>query len=110
MFSSEGNKNMLDLVLIILIFLAIIMMLITYTYREPWAAFSSAIIWLICTIGSMRIDIPYQIYNSSANKIVATYYTFIDPGVSVLFLIFAVVMFISFASLTLEEFGKAFHK
>ena len=101
---------MLDLMIIILIFLAIIMMLITYIYREPWSSFASGIIWFVCAMGMMKIEIPYQIYNNSANKIVTSTYSYNAAELSYVFMMIGVVMFISFFSLILEEFGKSFYK
>lgn len=99
---------MLDIIFIILMLFNIILMIYAIDERRIPFCFVSAILWLILALFLIQgIEIPYQLYNSSANEIQTGTHniqTNLDP-LSYLFSGLAIVMFIRTITFILEGFS-----
>lgn len=93
---------MLDMLLVILVLVSVIMMLLAYLHRDPVFALISSITWVVSGLGSLEIEVPYQMYNVSSQQIETGIQTIESlSGIGLLFMGFGVVMFVSFVILTL---------
>lgn len=98
---------MLEIILIILVLIAIIFMIIAFYERDPVFALVSSVVWFICSLGSLEIEIPWEMYNVSSSRIETGLHTINPTGEAYLFLLLGVVMFISFTTLVyFTAFGK----
>jgi hypothetical protein len=99
---------MLDIIMIILILFAILLMI--YAIEKQRIAFTllDSIMWLIIALFILQgIEIPYQLYNVSANKIqtgVQLVQTNLIP-LSYLFMALGLLMFILTVTFILEAFA-----
>ena len=102
----EEDKKMLDILIILLVLFAIILMLYGLSERNTAWCFIDAVIWLSVSMFMIQgIEIPYQMYNNSANKIqvgVQTITSNLIP-LSYLFLGISVLMFILFFMFIIEQ-------
>ena len=98
---------MLDIIFIILFIFNIILMIYAIDERRIAFCLASSILWLIMALFLIQgIEIPYEIYNSTASEIqtgVHTIQTNLDP-LSYLFVAFGVIMFILTITFMLEAF------
>lgn len=96
---------MLDIIFILLVFLAIILMVYSISERGIAWVLMDAIFWLILGVFLLQgIEVPYEMFNSTSGNIetgVHTITTNLDP-LSYLFMGIAVIMFILFISFILE--------
>ena len=100
---------MLDFLLIIIIILAVLLMLLTYEYREPFTAIASSVFWIVAGLSSYDVDtIVYTFHDSTIGNFSSGTYSISEPTMAALFIILAIIMFISFVVLILQEFTKSF--
>ncbi len=97
---------MLDWMLIIMIIFGIITILLTYEKKDIIMAILSSIIWLITAVGSLEIEIPYQLYNGSSKAIETGVQTIQYHPLSYLFMAIGIIMFISFIFLIFDTFKR----
>jgi hypothetical protein len=97
---------LLDIIAIILIFLAIILMIYSISERSVAFAILTAVLWLIISLFMLQgIEIPYEMYNSSSGHIetgVHTIQTNLTP-LSYLFMGFGAIMFLISITFMLES-------
>jgi uncharacterized membrane protein len=104
----EEDKKMLDIIAIILIFLAILLTI--YGINERSIAFTliSAILWLIIALFMLQgIEVPYEMFNATSGNIetgVHVIQTNLDP-LSYLFTGFGAILFILSITFMLEAFS-----
>lgn len=88
---------MLDVVLIILFFFAILLLVYSVSERSVAWCFMDVVIWLILALFMLQgVEIPYQMFNATSGNIetgVQTIQTNLDP-LAYLFMGIAAVMFI----------------
>jgi formate hydrogenlyase subunit 3/multisubunit Na+/H+ antiporter MnhD subunit len=96
---------MLDIIFIILFLFNIILMIYAISEKNLPFLLISAILWLILALFIIQgIEIPYEMYNATSGNIetgIHKIQTNLDP-LSYLFTAIGLVMFIIFASFTIE--------
>ena len=115
----EADKRMLDIIFIILIFLAILLMF--YSINEKGIAFAliDSILWIILAMFLLQgIEIPYEMFNATSGNIeTGVHYigggSLMDPlsssfvPLTYLFSLLGLIMFIVFVYLILETLYDA---
>lgn len=92
---------MLESILIMLIILAILLLVATYEWRDPVISILDSLIWFVCGIGVLYVEIPYQ-YISGGSVSTATHVITNLYPLAALFMLMGVLLFISFVTLTFE--------
>lgn len=97
---------MIEIMIVILIVFAIILMILSYNESDPLFALLSGITWLIASLGCLSWERPYEIYNATSGNIETGTHVFENLyGISYWFMLFAIIMFLSFVYLAFVYSG-----
>jgi len=91
---------MLESIFIMLIVLGIILLIAAYEWGDPVISLIDSVIWFVCAIGALQIEIPYQYITSGT--VTTTTQNISIPALGYFFTMLGVVMFLSFSALALE--------
>jgi len=98
---------MIQIMVVILIVFALIMTLIAYENSDSVFALIGSITWFVAALGTLEIEIPYQMFNATSGVIETGTHVFENLwGISYLFMGLGVVTFIGFSVYTLETLSK----
>ena len=96
---------MLDIVFILLLFLAIILMLYSLSERNIAFIMFDAVLWLILALFMLQgVEVPYEMFNATSGNIetgVHTIQTNLTP-LAYLFMGISAVLFIVFVTMVME--------
>ena len=103
---------MLDWLFIMLLIMAIllIIMAIEYEGNPFWNIMScvlSSFIWFILALGVLRLDTPYQLFNSSSGMVETGMHSYTVPGdiyIAYIFIAFGVLMMIYFVAMVFDKY------
>jgi len=101
---------MLDIIAVILIFLAILLMFYSITERSIAFTIMTAVLWLIIALFMLQgIEVPYEMFNATSGKIetgVHVIQTNLDP-LSYLFMGLGVIMFLLSVTFMMESLSDS---
>jgi len=101
---------MLDIIAVILIFLAILLMFYSITERSIAFTIMTAVLWLIIALFMLQgIEVPYEMFNATSGNIetgVHVIQTNLDP-LSYLFMGLGVIMFLLSVTFMMESLSDS---